>query len=394
MPSRSLTAALVFTALSLACSQPATPEADGNAPKLLVLADTFRIAPDVADLTTVGYMTVSPTGEIVVTQPRDNRIKVFADTGLSRVVGRAGGGPGEFSNLTRIGWNGDTLWTLDPGLRRISRFDHDYAYLGSTKDPSAVSGDGESADSSAGHAEAFVQAVLPGGDLRVAAQFWAAKPPSWAIGLDSGATPFLRVTAEGKVVRRLAVLPVDRCMVRYAAGAAGSGTTQIPFCAHPLDTSWDGGTDLGLLTVTSPDQGDPAYTFTLVLASGDTAFSRTYPYSPVPVSRHAIDSLNALLDSSYAKMPPVLRNARPRPTPASTFPPIDRIVLGRDHTVWLEERTAEPGHHWLMLSPSGEPTARVTLSANVRLLVAEQGTIWGTEENDDGLLGIVRYRVR
>ncbi len=375
------------------CGGAGSSGAVAHEPGVLTLVDTFRVSPDDADLSRVDFMAISPDGDIVVTQPQDGYLKVFGDDGAVRTVGRSGAGPGEFTNVTRIGWIGDTLWALDGGLRRATRFDRDYALLGSTPDPLTITIGDAPADSSAANAGAFVQAVLPGGDLRVAAPFSASHPPAWAAGLDSGSTPFLRVTPEGQIVRLLAVQSADRCEVRYAIGATGSGVTNVPFCAHPLDTSWDGGADLGLLSVTPPEQGDPSYSITVVTPSGDTAFTREFSYTPIPVTQHAIDSLDVLLEQSYAKVPPAMRNARPHPTPAETFPPVDRIVLGRDHTVWLEEHTVDPGHHWLMLSPAGDPVARVTLSPTVKLMAAEHGTIWGTEEDADGLLGIVRYRV-
>ncbi len=371
-------------------SEPSDPAA--TAVDTETLTETLRIPAEVADLSNVGLMTISPDREIVVTQPKDGYLKVFSTNGDPRTVGRSGEGPGEFTNLTRIGWIGDTLWTLDPGLKRTSRFDRSYELIGSTPDPIVVRLEGAAADTSSNGFQAFVQAALPGGALRVLAPFSAAHPPSWAAGLDSGSVPFLRVDGEGIIQRLLAVEPPDPCHVNYAVGSNGRGTTTIPFCRSWLDTGWDGGARLGIVAVTPPEAGGPSYRVTVLEPTGDTVFSRPFPYQPIAVTQQAIDSLRELLDQTYAKMPAAFRQAMPHLEPMSTFPPIRRIVLGRDGTVWLEEFRTEPGHHWLMLSPAGDPIARLTLPANVELMVAQDGTIWGTEEDADGLLGIVRYR--
>ncbi|HET8649307.1 MAG TPA: 6-bladed beta-propeller, partial [Gemmatimonadales bacterium] len=45
----------------------------------------------------VGDILVSSTGDLYITQPRENRILVYRSDGtFERSIGRAGGGPGEF----------------------------------------------------------------------------------------------------------------------------------------------------------------------------------------------------------------------------------------------------------------------------------------------------------
>ncbi len=47
-------------------------------------------------------------------------------------VGRSGSGPGEFLDIMRLGWSGDTLWTSDSRNARVQYFDRSGAYLGGT----------------------------------------------------------------------------------------------------------------------------------------------------------------------------------------------------------------------------------------------------------------------
>ena len=393
----SMRAMALLSVAVVACGtaeQPSTERTDGSrGDAMLTLRDTFRISAEDADLTMVGYFTVSPDGRMVVTQPRDGQIKVFADSGPPLVVGRSGEGPGEFSNLTRIGWVGDTLWALDPNLMRVSRFDRDFTFLGATPHPMELVLDDGVADTAGGASGQFVQALLPGDALRILAPFSPSRRPRWAAGIDSGSNPLLRVTQDGRIVRRLAVVPPDRCMVRFAIGSSGSGMSRIPFCSGVLETSWEGGAEVAILLMTPPDLGSPVYSLTVINADGDTTLSRTYPYTPIPVTPRAVDSLRARVESSFASLPKLVRDARPDLEPAATYPPVRRLVLGRDYSLWLEEQHSEPGHHWLALSPTGDPVGRVWLAPNVVLKAADRGTIWATEEDPDGLLGLVRYRI-
>jgi len=43
-----------------------------------------------------------------------------------RNIGRDGAGPGEFRQIERFGWVGDTLWVSDPVLRRYTLFDRSF----------------------------------------------------------------------------------------------------------------------------------------------------------------------------------------------------------------------------------------------------------------------------
>lgn len=359
----------------------------------LAIADSMRISAAEADLTRIGMAVVSPDGDIVVSQPEDNQLKVFREGKPPRIIGRRGGGPGEFENLTRIGWIGDTLWSLDPGLRRTSWFDREFTFIGSVPDPGLATDDAPTL-SEDGRAEIYLQAPLPGGDFRVLAPWRFGNRPSWAAGLDSGATPWLRVDRAGKIVARLGIDRPDPCSVGYRIGDKGYGSTRIPFCARQLDTGWDGGASIAILDITPPELGTPTFRVTLIDAKGDTTFARDFPYVPIPVTQAAIDSVKAQIAKAYEALPAQIRDAVPDVAPAATFAPIRRVLLGRDGTVWLEEQMTEPGHRWLQLAPDGRPAGRITLRPNVTLRAADAGTIWASEEDADGLLGIVRFRLR
>ncbi len=237
------------------------------------------------------------------------------------------------------------------------------------------------------------QAVLPGGDLRAVASFRPTSPrPSWAAGLDSGATLIVRIAPSGEFKKRLLARPLDKCIVEYRY-AKGSGTTGIPFCPSPLSTDWDGGTGVASVDVEVSEGKAARYRVTVVDDQGVTRFSRSIGYVPVPATKGAADSLAAIRAMIIKDSPPDAVAAMPNPKPYPNFPPIRRVILGRDYSVWLEERILGPGHRWLVLDPKGVTVGVVTVPSEITLRAAEFGTIWGTITDADDLQGVVRYRV-
>lgn len=385
---------LVLALLVLGCASEDRDAPGTISEAVFGVTEDSRVDAEAADLSRAGFMLVSEAGEILVTQPQDDVIKVFGPDGTARVVGHPGAGPGEFTNLTRIGWIGDSLWALDPGLKRVSIFGPDLGYVRSFPEPVSLRADDAAAAEDQAPLSVFVQAALPGGNLRVLGSFHPQRRAAWAEGLDSGAVAFLAVGEDGTVHRRLAVRGLDPCGVSYQIGDRGVGYTRIPLCLRQLDTGWEGGADLVLLEVADPTAAAGSYRVTLIHGIGDTTFSRNLGYQPIAVTQGAIDSVEERMSRAYATLPPNARAAMPDLGPAPFFPPVLRIHLGRDGSVWLEEHALDPGHHWLILDQAGEPVGRVVVPGNFRLMVADLGTIWGLEADEDGLESIVRYRVR
>lgn len=346
------------------------------------LTREMLISPEEADLSPVGTMAVAPSGEIFLSQGEDNRITVFSPAGEARQIGRAGGGPGEFRRLTRIGFFGDSLWALDVGTNRVSIFSPMGEYVRSFPMPGRE-------EREPVPASFYTQAVLPGGDLRVLATLrYTMTLPDWSHGVDSGSTILLRVSASGEVRRRVKVIPPSQCRVNFTF-TNGSGSALIPFCPEHVSTHWNSSQGVATAITESDTPGRGWYRVILVDADGTRRFDRRYPYEPIPVSKGALDSLR----EREAKLPPELAANRPTLTPGTHYPPIRGVVLGRDNSVWLEERTREGGHVWLILSVTGDPLGRVRLPTNVSLKVAELGRIWALISDEDDLQGVVRYRL-
>jgi hypothetical protein len=77
----------------------------------------------------------------------------------------------------------------------------------------------------------------------------------------------------------------------------------------------------------------------------------------------------------------------------ANYPPLARVMLGRDDTVWLERFSISGDREWLMLDGQGSVAGRFTVPRSIVLAVASRDQVWAIETDDDGLQHIVRYRV-
>src|SRR5690554_2302063 len=91
------------------------------------LTETLRIGAidGSSALSRISSLAVSHDGKLLyVAQPQEHTIRVFdAATGAALAsFGKGGEGPGEFRDLLRLGWRGDSLYATDFLLQRISLF--------------------------------------------------------------------------------------------------------------------------------------------------------------------------------------------------------------------------------------------------------------------------------
>ncbi len=356
----------------------------------------LRIDPDAADLSPTGVMLVASDGRIIVTQSQDNHIRVFGADGSSlATLGRPGEGPGEFSRLTRIGWIGDSIWALDPGLGRITIFDPDTGLVRSFGSP----GGGLRAPATRDDGlplSIYDQAILPDGSIRsIVGVPRGVAVPAWATGVDSGSTHYMRLSQDGGILGRIALLGPERCRVRYTIGSSGFGEMLIPLCPNRLSNDWDGAVTefLAFADVPEGNPDHPVFRVSLFGYQGDTVFVRDYAYQPIAVTEAMRDSVLERDRKAQEGSPPALRDARPSFELPTTLPPLRRVLIGRDSTVWLEEEDDAPEHRWRVLDLQGELIKLVTVPAAVRLLVAQRDMVWGTETDENDLAAIVRLRI-
>jgi myo-inositol catabolism protein IolC len=76
------------------------------------------------------------------------------------------------------------------------------------------------------------------------------------------------------------------------------------------------------------------------------------------------------------------------------MPPVDRAVMGSDHSIWLGRPSAVPGAHYLVLDERGDAIGTVTLPPRSIIAAADRTTLWTIEPDDDDVPSVVRYQVR
>ena len=333
-------------------------------------------------------MGVAPNGTIAVMQNQDGTIRFFDTRGASLgTFGRKGQGPGEFTAAGRFGWIGDTLIVSEFSTRRFTAVTSERKLVKTIPWATAVAAPGGTAAGVA--SQRVTQARMPysDGSQLVFSNFSDETPvPTWLGGGKPGSL-YLRIDASGVPRRVLGWMPSTlACSVALPGTGGGFELSRIPFCPLPMeDVSPDG----GHLVITYVEPGrTQEYRVALIRTSGDTVFAKTIAYRPQPIPRNVRDSIASAAQRS--SMPS--RRATADRIPES-YPPLSRIIAGRDNTTWLELFTPSGDRTWLMLDAQGTLAGRLTVPRNIDLKVASRETIWATETDDDGLQHIVRFRV-
>ena len=358
----------------------------------LTLTHDLRIDAAAQDLSPIGWLVVARNGTIIASQPQDSRVAFFDAGGASLgTFGRNGEGPGEFRHPNPAGWLGDTLWVGDPSTRRVTLISPDRELLRTIPWVTSITFDTALATPPQ-FFWVLPRALYADGSFLVDAMLAQDSPPMPSLGPAQQGRPFVRIASNGRF-RRIAVsVPEGDCQVAYRS-ATVSGVFTIPFCASPLyDLATDGGR-FAIATAENAGERDAAYRVTIVRERGDTAFNRTFRGTPVPIPRRILDSvLTRSQRPGPNRSPEELAAWRTVKLP-STFPPLNRILLGRDESTWIEHYAFRGERTWTVLGATGTPIGRIVLPRNVRVEQASRDFIWATETDEDGLQHIVRYRV-
>lgn len=377
----------------LALSAPLSGAASQKPPPSLRAIPELRIDAADEDLSPVGWIAVARSGVIAVGQPQDRLVRFFDSRGEALgTFGRDGAGPGEFRYLTIHGWIGDTLWVNDISAHRLTLIAPERTLVRTVPWPTSVSAAGEDS----GRAPRFIfvvpWAIYPDGSLLAYASLATDSPrPEW-MGPDRQGMPAIRVTRDGMLTRIVAWRESrDDCSVPVHM-PGGRGSAGIPFCAQPLIDLARDGSRMAQATIVQPSRGPGSYRVTVVDARGDTTFSRSYPFTPVSITRKVADSVIAAR-AARAPGPAYAAAIRAMNVPP-TYPPLRRILVGRDGTTWLELWTSSGDRTWHVLDGKGDVIGALMVPRRIDIKVGDLGTIWATDTDEDGLESVVRFRVR
>ena len=325
--------------------------------------------PDVP-LTRITALAVRENGELLLTDVAlKAALHLNADGSLRQTIGRAGDGPGEFSSPQGVGLIGDSIWVGDPFAGRIEVF-------GVRGEPlRTINATLEGADAS--DYALVPRRILSDGSLLMT------PPGVSASRLLRGESTEQRIVAmatDGANVRELTTIPTHaRDFVQFERGMGPNPIQTSPIYAASPKGEW-----LAVVTRDFPESANSStYSVTVLDVWGDTAWSVTQPYEPVPVAPDYYDAwMESRSPGSTTTEDPGVANLLAAAKRATSLPdfhaPATEVVMGTDGSVWVARElvVGEPTR-WDVFSARAELLAQATGPPGFRLLHASVDALWG-----------------
>lgn len=354
----------------------------------LTLDDSYsELAPELeptidgeeALLSPVDWVGASSQGILALLEPQHQEVRLFDGHGEETdAVGGQGEGPGEFESVSRIGWKGDTLWVADHRLDRVSVFSPDFEL-----DRTITHHESSEISSFQAHALLAGDTVIGSG--------W---PSDADMRVDDEV--LVRMTDEGQEHEVLTEVPQRDDGTVHVMADVGIFATPVPF-TRPVH--WSLSPNASRIVVVEPEFDDPEsepdtghLVVTVLNERGERHSHREIPFDAEPITSQAADSAiqehaEDLPDAdAREEYEEAVRELLP---PA--HPPVEDLVVGSDHSIWLRLRPEDDGQiPWLMLDPDGEPQARLMLSEDEALHSAGEGELWLTRVDETDVPSVIR----
>lgn len=350
------------------------------------LHEELRIDGNRADLVPLQTLAVARDGSIIAPQGMDSGLRFFDSAGVSLgMVGRRGRGPGEFMNIARVGWIADTLWVLDAILARMTLIATDRRVVRTINIPMTAylpRADSEqyvfpAATTHGLYSSNDVLALLQGSPS-------LDTPPGFRNSL-----VYARLDQHGMVRRLIAWTPAGEGYLRY-----NGSVLSLPFRNRPaFATSPD---SKRIVTVTADIQGQDGGVLSVQMFDwrGDTIFHRTYPFAGVPLPPSVADSTIERRAADLRQRDPEMAAAfRRAANVPPVYPPIRRVLVGPDGTVWIQLIDVPHGRPFFVVGANGDSLGTLTLSPSTTVALAGRDRIWTLEADSLGVESIVRYHV-
>lgn len=331
----------------------------------------------------VAHVEMGRSEEILVADGQAQAILVFDQEGeFRRAIGRAGSGPGEFTQVTRIGWTLDTLWTSDPFASRIHLWDADLRFARTIT---------------------TMMPAPPPGAFGVFAGAWMAE--SWILGVPAAmgphpGVPLLLVSEDGAEVRELLPISTEGQMIPMEF-SSGPFDVSNPWSDAPLWLNAANGESIVIVdrrVANEPDRAE--FMVTRIGVNGDTLIHRGVEYAPEPMDPdHADERLGELAErvarARSVSTAEAQRVIRANLTPPQFFPPVSQLVPGRDGTIWLRrEMHRADSVAWQALTADAEPLLRVRLPVAFDVEGAELEKLWGVVRDSLEIPFVQIYDIR
>ena len=349
-------------------------------------------------LTRVGEVRITSGGELVVAQPEDHRVIVYGPEGdLLATAGRQGEGPGEIVTLSYAGLLGETIFTSDGSLRRVSFFTLSGDFLSSRR--WVLEGALEMVDGT--FLGPRTPAVILGDDTALIEPNHGYQFPEGEGELEYE-VPIFRVDGEGSILDTVAHRQVE---IRWTTirqdeeeSLLWSPFSDVPMVKFGPDRS-------GVVFVerrVAKEPGDAAFTVGRNDPRGDRVAIRTFPYRPVPMPDEAV--------RRAAEAERERRAARREDWPSASeieaayrragfvprfLSPVSELVPAGEGTVWLrrEDIIVADLVTWNVLAPDLEPLGQVHLPARFTVSDAAGDVLVGVELDAFDEPRVLKYRV-
>lgn len=314
-------------------------------------------------------------GRLVVGQPREWCLRVIEPDGSVRTLGRSGEGPGEFMDVSDVGFEGERITVFDRELHRTTTLDLDGTVLSTEPVPSGWFSRATGTGWAARFAAVGGRAVYSGDDR------------SNRDSQSSDNVAPLIVARGGVPQDTLPPWPYrdQAIMVEY-----GGRRTVLQRPIHTgvrLDASPDGRTLFyvdgigGVLVVRAVD-----------LVTGDSTVVR-FAAPEVEVPRAWVDSLTRVRSEAYDRAFDAATAARFREAAVlpARIPQVDHVVATSSTEVWVRIPRFDGEDPVWRVVDVGEGTQRfVSIPAGIDLLARDGDALWGETRDAFDVTYLVR----
>jgi hypothetical protein len=362
--------AATLLAASGGCMRDSDRNVTVREPPQYVLQEEWRFVSNdsspVTQITRAEFAVSLPNGRLVVPDMSQSVLRLFdADSGVIKMAGRKGEGPGEFDTPMSIGVVGDTIWVFDWTIAgEYELFDFDLRHIGVV-----------------GAWEGGGYGVMSGGR-------GVSNTRSFA---RTGRAALDIIDETGQVYRTIVVDTTMRAVQHKFPRAGGRDSITSPVTAHWSADILPGGHEMVVLAPGDLFVGAPGEITLRRARLSDGLVSAPIVFR-VPVRVIDAAERTRLLDSLTSRMEPANRadyiDAVQLP---DVYPGFRTMRMGRDSTLWLSGFPGDTTH--LVVSLAGELLARVHVSAQLRLLDVGMKRVWGRLLDEDGVPIIVSFSV-
>lgn len=328
---------------------------------------------------------VVPYGDnVYVVQRGVPEIRVFGTDGrFRRTIGRKGAGPGEFETIWAMGIVGDSLWTIDINLRRLSFFDTAGTLVSTVLfDP---------VPQTLGSGLLF----LPYPEILMREGDFLGFGRGAGSSIDNGditANPLMRMTAEGRAADTLGWVSIRNDALIFRSARSRSFRDQ-PFSDTPLTVFAPAVRRAYVIERWSATDGNSASVRVIAIgAGGDTAWQREIPYAPARLEPTIVDSVRGGFEKSLASRYPPEEIRRALYAPAYRAP-VTAAVAGDNGALWIRWDHLTKANSFAVMNANGDLVVLVNAPARVRLKWVSDSVAWGEELDDNDVPSLVRYRI-